>query len=268
MGRPKKQTVDYFPHFVEGARRTLFVLEEEWRNDGYAFWFKLLELLCKSDGHYFDISSSADQKYLCAFAKVPQDTAIEILNTLAELGNIDPDLWGKRKIIWCQSLVDNLKGLYDKRTTEIPTKPVFEETKPENETKNTENGISGTETPPEPAEPQKPRRKKAAKPKEEEPPKITYADNVTMTEQEHGKLVAKYGEANTQKLIDKLDNAKGAKGYKYKSDYRAILNWVVEEVLGKNGGANDHGRNEAPTGNNGTTANGGFRPSTGFKTGS
>jgi len=32
-------------------------------------------------------------------------------------------------------------------------------------------------------------------------------------------------------MIDKLDNAKGSKGYKYKSDYRAILNWVAADVL-------------------------------------
>jgi hypothetical protein len=31
-------------------------------------------------------------------------------------------------------------------------------------------------------------------------------------------------------MIEVLDNYKGANGKKYKSDYRAILNWVVERV--------------------------------------
>lgn len=44
MARPKKQTVDYFPHFVKGGR-TIFILENKFGNDGYAFWFKLLEIL-------------------------------------------------------------------------------------------------------------------------------------------------------------------------------------------------------------------------------
>lgn len=63
------------------------------------------------------------------------------------------------------------------------------------------------------------------------PKKIHYAEFVTMTEEEYNKLVDKYGEENTQKMIEKLDNYKGAKGKTYKSDYRAILNWVVDEIM-------------------------------------
>ena len=36
MARPKKQTVDYFPHFVKGGR-TIFILENKFGNDGYAY---------------------------------------------------------------------------------------------------------------------------------------------------------------------------------------------------------------------------------------
>ena len=60
--------------------------------------------------------------------------------------------------------------------------------------------------------------------------KGVFADNVTLTEEEHGKLLAAYGSANTRKLIDKLDNFKGSKGRQYKSDYRAILSWVVDAL--------------------------------------
>lgn len=41
----------------------------------------------------------------------------------------------------------------------------------------------------------------------------------------------KYGESETALMIEKLDNYKGSKGKKYKSDYRAILNWVAKAVL-------------------------------------
>jgi hypothetical protein len=63
--------------------------------------------------------------------------------------------------------------------------------------------------------------------------KTKYAENVSMTPDEYKKLIDKYGEPDTKLLIDKLDNSKGSKGYVYKSDYRAILNWVVGEVIGK-----------------------------------
>ena len=43
-------------------------------------------------------------------------------------------------------------------------------------------------------------------------------------------LREKYGEDFTNQCITILDNYKGANGKRYKSDYRAILNWVVDKV--------------------------------------
>ena len=63
------------------------------------------------------------------------------------------------------------------------------------------------------------------------PAKTKYAEFVLMTEEEHAKLVHQYGEANVQRMITKLDNYKGAKGKTYKSDYRAILSWVADDVM-------------------------------------
>ncbi len=56
---------------------------------------------------------------------------------------------------------------------------------------------------------------------------IKYREFVSMTESEYQKLVAKYGIIQTERMIDILDNYKGSKGKKYRSDYRAILSWVV-----------------------------------------
>ena len=39
MGRSNRQTADYFPHYVGEKSRTKFILEKNWGNDGYAFWF-------------------------------------------------------------------------------------------------------------------------------------------------------------------------------------------------------------------------------------
>jgi len=59
-----------------------------------------------------------------------------------------------------------------------------------------------------------------------------FAEHVTLSLKEYRKLKKEYGKDNTKRFIKKLDNSKGAKGYKYKSDYRAILNWVVDSILG------------------------------------
>lgn len=153
MGRPRKQTVDYFPHFVSTDSRTKFILEQSWGNDGYAFWFKLLELLGRSEGHYYDCNALANEKYLAALMKLEQATIDEILATLADLGNIDKELWEERKVIWCQSLVDNLQDVYSKRTVSAPTRPFTEP--------------SEAERPPAPPEPPAPPPADGA----EEPPK-------------------------------------------------------------------------------------------------
>lgn len=61
------------------------------------------------------------------------------------------------------------------------------------------------------------------------PTKIKYAESVSMYEGEHQKLVDQYGAEFTEKLVYELNNYKLANGKKYKDDYRAILNWVVEK---------------------------------------
>jgi len=60
--------------------------------------------------------------------------------------------------------------------------------------------------------------------------KQKFAEFVTMTGIEHGKLVDEFGEELTAKFIDKLNTYKGANGKKYKSDYMAIRQWVVDAV--------------------------------------
>lgn len=113
MGRPRKQTVDYFPHFVTSSR-TKDILQDKWGNDGYAVWFKLLELLGRSDGHYYDCTKTVDRDYLVSLMKVPEETVTEIINTLVEMEKLDRELWEERKIIWCQQFVDNLQDVYSK----------------------------------------------------------------------------------------------------------------------------------------------------------
>ncbi|MBR3163555.1 MAG: replisome organizer [Clostridia bacterium] len=69
--------------------------------------------------------------------------------------------------------------------------------------------------------------------KEEKPKKdnkIHFAEFVSMTNAEYEKLVSTYGKDFADQCITVLDNYKGSSGKKYKSDYRAILNWVIDRV--------------------------------------
>ena len=53
-----------------------------------------------------------------------------------------------------------------------------------------------------------------------------------MTNAEYQKLVSTHGKTFVDQCIKVLDNYKGSVGKKYKSDYRAILSWVIDKVNG------------------------------------
>ncbi len=120
MARPTKTTVDYFPHIVNKGK-TLFILEENYGNDGYAFWFKILELLASTKNHYYDCNNSTNWQFLLAKTRVSEDIANKILNLLSELDAIDGKLWSK-KIIFSQNFIDNIQDVYKRRGVNVITK--------------------------------------------------------------------------------------------------------------------------------------------------
>lgn len=67
-------------------------------------------------------------------------------------------------------------------------------------------------------------------PKKQKPVKVPFAEFVAMTNDEYASLIARFGESDTKRLIEILDNYKGSTGKTYKSDYRAILSWAVDRL--------------------------------------
>lgn len=122
MARPRKQTVDYFPHYCKDGR-TIYILENRFGNDGYAFWFKLLEILGSVEGHYYDCAICANWAFLLAKTRVEEKRAEEIIDVLIELGKIDGQLWAEARVIWIDNFVKNLTEVYRTRHTNLPEKP-------------------------------------------------------------------------------------------------------------------------------------------------
>ena len=58
--------------------------------------------------------------------------------------------------------------------------------------------------------------------------------NVKLTEKEHDKLIADYGESETEEAIKYLDEYIEMKGYKAKSHYLCIRKWVFDAVKKNN----------------------------------
>ena len=117
MSRPTKATVDYFPHYVNHGK-TMFTLENKYGNDGYAFWFKLLELLGGSEQHFINCNDIEMWEFLIAKTRLNEETAIEILNLLSRLGAIDQKLWGN-KIIRSDNYIQNIEAVYKRREVNV-----------------------------------------------------------------------------------------------------------------------------------------------------
>ena len=128
-----KQVVDWFSHSARHKSRALAILEGRWGNDGYAFWWKLLELLCCTEGHAYVCDTPMAWEYICnevGATRVEESQAREILNLLASLEAIHSGEWQDYETIWCQNLVDRFNDLYHRRTVDMPTRPHLKSTKP------------------------------------------------------------------------------------------------------------------------------------------
>lgn len=123
MARPTQNTVDYFSHDCN-HKQTMYILENKYKNDGYAFWFKLLESLGSAPNHFLDLNDEIACEFLAAKTNLDWSLCDEILTLLAKINAICPDLWAK-KIVWCQKFVDRMAGVYAKRKKELPSKPSF-----------------------------------------------------------------------------------------------------------------------------------------------
>lgn len=122
MTRPQKNVVAYFPHMCHHGK-TMFCLESQFGNDGYTFWWKLLETLGDSEDHFYDLSNPANLIFLCSKSRVTEETARRILSLLASLGAIDQELYD-HGIVWSQNFVDGISDVYTKnRGREAPTRP-------------------------------------------------------------------------------------------------------------------------------------------------
>lgn len=135
MARPTKDTVDYFPHFCDHGK-TMFIIEQNYGNDGYAFWFKLLELLGKTEGHFIDYNNLDDWEFLQAITKLQADKCQEILDKLALLGAIDKFLWVEKRIVWSDNFVKNVADAYKNRKRPVPQKPFLQVEIPNTDSNN------------------------------------------------------------------------------------------------------------------------------------
>ena len=124
MGRNCKHIVDYFPHDTDSSdSKTLTIIQAKYGNDGYSLWFKLLQLLGRTEGHFYDFNNPTDWEFMLAKMHIQSaEKAREILNTLAALGAIDKPLF-EAGIIWSDNFITRITDAYLRRKEKLPIKP-------------------------------------------------------------------------------------------------------------------------------------------------
>ncbi len=128
MARPEAKNVEYFPCYCADGK-VLYILERRWGNNGYAFFYKLWKRLGNADYHCIDLRQTDSWEYFRAKMGVSDAETQEIMDKLAEMGVIDPDLWAF-KIVWSDSFVESVRDVWIKRKQLIPQKPALPEQKP------------------------------------------------------------------------------------------------------------------------------------------
>jgi hypothetical protein len=230
MARPQKRTVDYFSHDADASSgKTLTIIENNFGLEGYAAWFKLLELIAKADNHVLNCRNEEDMEFLSAKLRLQSSKAKSILQKMADLGAIDAELFSEG-IIWSQNFVDRLKDVYDNRKQELPTKP-------DNTVNNTDNKVMNsslttiTELSTPEIQQSKVKKTKVNNSKENTIPKNIYGEfkNVLLADDELTKLKTRFPSGDAEKKIENLSQYIASHGKKYQSHYATILNWARDE---------------------------------------
>ena len=188
--------------------------------------------------------------------------ATDILDTLAEIGAIDAELWAN-KIVWSDHFVSNLGPVFERRKSEAPQKPGLRLPKPEqNEhclsfgaNNSGEPALIPTET--DKVEETKVEETKAKETKAEErdgeepharvregrrktepscPSMLRegverQADTVFLKPEEWERLCRDHGTDGAERIITLLDGYKNnhpGKCSEYRDDYKAITSWVIQ----------------------------------------
>ena len=238
MARPQKQTVDYFPHDAKASEGdTLTILQSRFGNDGYAFWFKLLEKVSSSENQVIDCRNRIKWQLLLARTSVDEEKGMAIMELLCELEAIDPQLWRDSKIIWCQNLVNNIADVYRGRNRPVPERPVT----------TTNNLVSGKKTPVSTPDNTQSKVKESKVNKSIYIPYPEYPNVNKMTKEEHHKLIDLFGDAGARDRIENLSLYIASKGDKYKNHYATILAWEKRDRKGGQDGTHRQSSRGLPT---------------------
>jgi len=222
MARPRKEGMDYFPHDVNlSSDKKIDALRIIHGNDGYTFFCIMLELIYQEPNFELDVSDAETIQILAKKVEVTTQKLHEMILTSVKHGCFDRERYEDDQVLTSNGIKKRASIVVDKREK---MRKAYVSPKEEVSVvvSAAETGVESTQS--------KSKSKSKVKEKKDIIPKINFAEFVSLTQEEHNKLTETHGEDKVKRMIETLDNYKGASGKKYTSDYRAILNWVVKRV--------------------------------------
>jgi hypothetical protein len=223
-GRPIKNNAEWFSHDANASDDIkIKYLESVFGNDGYAFFFKILEELARAENRELKLNKIT-MGIMAKKINVSQDRFQEMLERATDS---EVDIFRiENNNLFSIGLMKRLQPLdrrrerdreiYEARKNNFPT---TEMQKPKMEKPISNNGNA------------KPNKPKTTKPnKAEKTEKKRVAESVMLKPRELKELLKKVGYEKTKKAIQKLSSWKVSNGKTCKSDYMTMINWVLAAI--------------------------------------
>ena len=218
MARPLKKGLDYFPHDTDAMNdEKLEIMQLLYGNDGYAFYFKMLERIYRSTDLLLDVSDAETKLVMIKKCNVDEERFDKMLATALRHGLFDQNAFNEFGVV-------TSKGVH--KRSEMVTK------KRENMRERYNSKVSDAETREETMSetPQTKQNKTKQKETKQKETKTHYTECVSLFESEYQELVKNHGQDFAESCITLLHNYKSSSGKHYDSDYHAMQSWVITRV--------------------------------------
>lgn len=118
MARPKKEGMDYFPHDTDAVNdEKVEALRMLYGNDGYAFYFILLERIYRSKNAELDVSDAETLQILSRKVGIQKDLFDRILETCLKRDCFDSAAYEERGVLTSNGIKKRVAPVIEKRET-------------------------------------------------------------------------------------------------------------------------------------------------------
>lgn len=116
MARPKKEGMDYFPHDTDAVNdEKIEALRMLYGNDGYAFYFILLERIYRNKNAELDVSDAETKQILSRKIGITTELFSEILETCLKRKCFDREAYEKRGCLTSEGVKNRALPVIQKR---------------------------------------------------------------------------------------------------------------------------------------------------------